>query len=106
MFENFPLWPARASSISGNVDALYVFLLLLSGFMCVAIFTMILIFALKYRRQAGVEAEQIEGSTILELTWSIIPGLGRLHLLPGAHSPAGRLHRLRGRQTVDVEAAA
>jgi cytochrome c oxidase subunit 2 len=74
MFENFPLWPARASSISGNVDALYVFLLLLSGFMCVAIFTMILIFAIKYRRQAGVEAEQIEGSTILELTWSIIPG--------------------------------
>jgi cytochrome c oxidase subunit 2 len=74
MFENFPLWPARASSIAGNVDALYVFLLLLSGFMCAAIFTMILIFAVKYRRQAGVEAEQIEGSTVLELTWSIIPG--------------------------------
>jgi cytochrome c oxidase subunit 2 len=74
MFENFPLWPARASTIAGNVDALYVFLLLLSGFMCVAIFTMILIFAVKYRRQAGVEAEQIEGSTVLELTWSIIPG--------------------------------
>lgn len=74
MFENFPLWPARASTIAGNVDALYVFLLLLSGFMCVAIFSMILIFALKYRRRVGVEAEQIEGSTMLELTWSIIPG--------------------------------
>jgi cytochrome c oxidase subunit 2 len=74
MFENFPLWPARASTIAGNVDALYVFLLLLSGFMCVAIFTMILIFALKYRRRAGIEAEQIEGSIPLELTWSIIPG--------------------------------
>ena len=74
MFENFPLWPARASTIAGNVDALYVFLLLLSGFMCAAIFSMILIFALKYRRRAGVEAEQIEGSTTLELTWSIIPG--------------------------------
>jgi cytochrome c oxidase subunit 2 len=74
MFENFPLWPARASTIAGNVDALFVFLLLLSAFMCAAIFSMILIFALRYRRRAGVEAEQIEGSTMLELTWSIIPG--------------------------------
>jgi cytochrome c oxidase subunit 2 len=74
MFENFPLWPARASTIAGNVDALFVFLLLLSAFMCAAIFSMILIFALKYRHRANVGAEQIEGSTMLELTWSIIPG--------------------------------
>jgi cytochrome c oxidase subunit 2 len=73
MFENFPLWPARASTIAGSVDALFVFLLMLSAFMCAAIFTMILLFAVKYRRRAGVHAEQIEGSTTLELTWSIIP---------------------------------
>jgi cytochrome c oxidase subunit 2 len=41
--------------------------------MSVAIFTMILVFAAKYRRRKGVQAEQIEGSTALELTWSIIP---------------------------------
>ena len=73
MFDNFPLWPARASSGAANVDALYIFLVLLSLFMCVAIFTTIFVFAVKYRRRAGVEAEQIEGSTALELTWSIIP---------------------------------
>jgi cytochrome c oxidase subunit 2 len=73
MFDNFPLWPARASSGAANVDALYIFLVLLSAFMCAAIFTTILVFALKYRRRAGEEAEQIEGSTALELTWSIIP---------------------------------
>jgi cytochrome c oxidase subunit 2 len=73
MFNNLPLWPVRGSSGAGNVDALYIFLLALSAFMCLAIFTMILVFATKYRRRRGVEAEQIEGSTPLEITWSIIP---------------------------------
>jgi cytochrome c oxidase subunit II len=73
MFDNFPLWPARASAGAANVDALYIFLVLLSAFMCVAIFTLILVFAIKYRRRPGVEAEQIEGSTALEVTWSVIP---------------------------------
>src|SRR5271166_26218 len=73
MFDNLPLWPARASSGAGNVDALYIFLVALSVFMCLAIFTMILVFATKYRRRRGIEAEQIEGSSALEITWSIIP---------------------------------
>ncbi len=59
--------------MAGNVDALYLFLVLISLFMSVAIFTMILIFAIRYRRRAGVEAEQIEGSHKLEITWSIVP---------------------------------
>ncbi len=59
--------------MAGNVDALYVFLLLLSAFMCAAIFTMILVFAIRFRRRAGVEAEQIEGSHKLEITWSVAP---------------------------------
>src|SRR5689334_14204695 len=73
MFESFPLWPQRASTIAGEVDALYVFLVLLSLFMSAAIFTMILIFAVRYRRRPGVKAEQIEGSHKLEITWSIVP---------------------------------
>jgi cytochrome c oxidase subunit II len=73
MFENLPLWPARASTMAGQVDALYIFLLTLCGLMCLAIFTLITIFAIRYRRREGREAEQIEGSNTLELTWSIIP---------------------------------
>src|SRR5579864_534245 len=73
MFDNFPLWPVRASAGAGNIDALFIFLLALSAFMCLAIFAMILIFATMYRRRPGVEAEQIEGSSELEITWSIIP---------------------------------
>ena len=73
MFDNFPLWPARASATAGNVDALFIFLLIVSGMMTALIFTAVVYFAARYRKQPGVPAEQIEGSTPLEITWSIIP---------------------------------
>lgn len=73
MFDNFPLWPQRASSTAGNVDALFIFLLIVSGLMTLLIFISILYFAARYRHRKGIPAEQIEGSTPLELTWTIIP---------------------------------
>src|SRR6266581_6459483 len=73
MFDNFPLWPDRASTAAGNVDALFVFLIIVSGLMTALIFAAIIYFAARYRRRRGVFAEQIEGSTPLEITWSIIP---------------------------------
>ena len=73
MLDNFPLWPAGASSNAGAVDALYIFLIALSTFMTVAIFATIAVFGLKYRRRHGREAQQIEGSLILEIAWSVIP---------------------------------
>ncbi len=59
--------------MAGNVDALFIFLLIVSGLMSLLIFTAIIYFAARYRRRYGVLAEQIDGSTSLELTWSIIP---------------------------------
>ena len=41
--------------------------------MIALVFTAIIYFAARYRHRKGVLAEQIEGSTPLELTWSIIP---------------------------------
>jgi cytochrome c oxidase subunit 2 len=73
MFNNFPLWPVGASSNAGNVDALFIFLLVVTGSVTLAIFILIGIFATKYRHRPGRMAEQIEGSTTLELTWSIVP---------------------------------
>jgi cytochrome c oxidase subunit II len=73
MFDNFPLWPDRASTAAGNVDALFIFLIIVSGLMTALIFSAVIYFAARYRRRRGVLAEQIEGSTPLELTWSIIP---------------------------------
>jgi cytochrome c oxidase subunit 2 len=59
--------------MAGNVDALYIFLIIVSGLMTLLIFTAVVYFAARYRHRRGVLAEQIEGSTPLELTWSIIP---------------------------------
>jgi cytochrome c oxidase subunit II len=73
MFDNFPLWPDRASTIAGNVDALFIFLIIVSGMMSLLVFSCVIYFAARYRHRKGVPAEQIEGSTPLELTWSIIP---------------------------------
>jgi cytochrome c oxidase subunit II len=73
MFDNFPLWPQRASSMAGNVDALFIFLLILCGMMTLLIFVALVYFAARYRHRKGVPAEQIEGSTPLELTWTVIP---------------------------------
>ena len=73
MLDNFPLWPDRASATAGNVDALFIFLLIVSGLMTLLIFAALVYFAARYRHRKGVLAEQIEGSTPLELTWSIIP---------------------------------
>ena len=72
MFD-LPLWPPRASTTAGSVDALFIFLLTLCGFMALAIFTMIIVFAIRYRRRPGHQAEQIEGSNALEFTWTFIP---------------------------------
>jgi cytochrome c oxidase subunit 2 len=73
MFGYFPLWPDNASTSAGNVDALYIFLVLVSGIMTVLIFTVLTAFAVRFRKRRGRPAEQIEGSNKLELTWSIIP---------------------------------
>src|SRR5271165_828737 len=68
-----PLWPDRASTMAGQVDALYIYLLLVAGVMTALIFLAVTVLAIKYRRVPGREAQQIEGSTILEITWSVIP---------------------------------
>jgi cytochrome c oxidase subunit II len=73
MSKYLPLWPDSASTISGQVDALYIYLLLVAGVMTALIFIAVFVFAVVYRRKPGVEAHQIEGSTPLEIAWSIIP---------------------------------
>jgi len=73
MLKYFPLWPDQASTFAGSVDGLYTFLVLVSITMFVLIGVAALTFAVVYRRREGVEATPIEGSTILELIWSVIP---------------------------------
>jgi cytochrome c oxidase subunit 2 len=73
MLNNFPLWPEQASTLAHSVDALYIFLLIVTGMMALLICALVIFFAARFRHRAGVPAEQIEGSLALEITWSAIP---------------------------------
>ena len=59
--------------MAGQVDALYIYLLLVSGVMTAIIFVGVAVLAIKYRRVPGREAHPIEGSLILEIGWTVLP---------------------------------
>jgi cytochrome c oxidase subunit 2 len=73
MWKNLPLFPEQASSMASQVDGLYFFLVSVSVFFTLLIFTLVFVFAVKYRKSAHARAVQIEGSLPLELTWTLIP---------------------------------
>ena len=67
------LFPAEASTIAPYMDALYFFLLLLTVIGLILVGSLILGFSLRYRRSRNPVATQVEGSTLMEATWTIIP---------------------------------
>jgi cytochrome c oxidase subunit II len=69
----FPLWPDQASTVAGHVDALYIFLLLVTAFFTAIIVAMVVGFCIKYRKGKNPVATQIEGSVALELFWTVVP---------------------------------
>jgi cytochrome c oxidase subunit 2 len=70
---NSALFPAEASTIAPWMDALYFFLLgmTLTGLFLVGV--LVFGFSIRYRKEKNPVATQIEGSTLLEATWTIIP---------------------------------
>jgi cytochrome c oxidase subunit 2 len=70
---NFALFPERASTHAGRVDAVYFFLVAICTLVTIGVFVMITYFAVRYRASKNRQAVQIEGSTVLEITWSVIP---------------------------------
>jgi cytochrome c oxidase subunit II len=73
MWSNVPLFPPEASTMAGRVDQLFIFLCLVSFFFAALIAISILVFMIKYRRNAHPKAANIEGSIVLEMTWTLIP---------------------------------
>lgn len=66
--------PEQASSIAGQVDALFFFLVAVAAFFAGLIFLLVTVFALKYRRRTeGERPAAIHGSLILETLWTAIP---------------------------------
>lgn len=73
MLKDVPLWPTQASTLSGNVDLLYIFLIVVTGLFTIMVFAVVLFFVWKYRQRPERHATQIEGSNVLEATWTLIP---------------------------------
>ena len=74
MFTNFPFFPQQASEQAATVDALYFFLLAVTGFFMLLISVLVVVFAFKFRRKHASEVgEAIHGSLALELLWTFIP---------------------------------
>jgi cytochrome c oxidase subunit 2 len=73
MWSNLPLFPPRASSMAGHVDALYFFLVAIAAFFTVLICALILYFSVRYRKERNPQATQVHGSTALELFWTGVP---------------------------------
>ena len=67
------LFPKEASTIAPYADALYFFLLAMTLVGVVIVGLLVFGFSIRYRKERNPEATQIEGSTLLEATWTIIP---------------------------------
>src|SRR5205807_3500702 len=73
MHSKLPLFPDQASTVAGQVDSLYLFLVLITTFFSLLIGLLILFFAIRYKKTPDRKAEQIHGSTLLEIIWTVIP---------------------------------
>jgi cytochrome c oxidase subunit 2 len=74
MNTSFPLWPERAASLSGEVDALFLFILGITGLFALGIWVALFYLAIRYRRRSDEDRPaEIHGSLLLELAWTIVP---------------------------------
>ena len=70
---NFALYPPEASKIAPQMDALYFFMVLVSLIGLTVVILLVTTFSIKYSKKRHPVPIQIEGSTLLEATWTIIP---------------------------------
>lgn len=82
-----PIYPPQASTISGEVDSLALFMFIVSVLIALSIFSLIVIFCVKYRRRAGNEIGQPDRHTTpVEVTWTLVPlALCMIPFVWGAH---------------------
>jgi cytochrome c oxidase subunit 2 len=70
---NFALFPPEASKIAPQMDALYFFMVLVSLVGLTLVILLVITFSILYSKKRHPVAVQVEGSTLLEATWTIIP---------------------------------
>ncbi len=73
-FFAFAFLPEQASTQAGEVDRLFLYLIAVAGFFSVLIFSLIAVFAAKFRRRSESERPKaIHGNNFLEMLWTVIP---------------------------------
>jgi cytochrome c oxidase subunit 2 len=74
MHNGIPLFPPEASNFAPRVDALFFFLVAVTGFFTLLIFALIVTFIIRFRRRRPDERpEKTHSHMALELAWSVIP---------------------------------
>jgi cytochrome c oxidase subunit II len=74
MFKNLPFFPEQASAQAAQIDAIYFFMVAVTAFFSLLIASLVVVFAIKFRRRRDDEVgAAIHGSIALELLWSVIP---------------------------------
>src|SRR5436189_2000 len=74
MFAQVPLFPEQASTNATQVDALFFFLLAVTGAAGLLVTVLIVRFAVRYRRRTeGERTPRILGSVRLETSWAVVP---------------------------------
>ncbi|MGC9354059.1 MAG: cytochrome c oxidase subunit II transmembrane domain-containing protein, partial [Mariniphaga sp.] len=63
----------QASNFVKGVDTTFLIILGISFFFLIFLTVLMLIFIYKYNRKKNPKATQIEGSTTLEIVWTVIP---------------------------------
>jgi len=82
----FRLFPEQASTMAGRVDALLLYLVIVTAVFVTLIGVLITYFMIRYRRRAEDErGAEVHGSLALEITWSAVPfGLAMITFFWGA----------------------
>ena len=71
--QGFPLFPPEASKLAPEYDSLFFFMVLVSAAGLTIVILLVASFSILYHQRRNPQATQIEGSTLLEATWTIIP---------------------------------
>ena len=89
-----PFSPEQASSFAGEVDALYLYLVAITLFFSLTITTLIIFFAVRYRRRDPGELPRPRaGSLPLEVMWTVIPLMIAMTIFAWGASVYFRLYR-------------
>jgi cytochrome c oxidase subunit 2 len=82
--QTFPLVPEQASTFAWQVDALFIYILLICLFFGVGSVVFVVYFALKYREKTKFAVpDPIHGSDLLEIVWTGIPFVLALTIFVG-----------------------